>query len=94
MLQGTTDEVKEQAEQRIRSRFIMYVPDIHDLAFKKAQRDRRYEKSEESQKLKRAKYCLDSANNHNCGAIVKRHFKDEPYQKRTHEQGYTRTDME
>ena len=32
MLQGIAEEVNKQAEQRISSRFITYVPDIHDLA--------------------------------------------------------------
>ena len=32
MLQDLTDVVQKQAEQRISSRIIMYVPDIHDLA--------------------------------------------------------------
>ena len=55
MLQGITDEVKKQAEQRSSSRYIMYVPGIHDIALKNTQRSRRNGKSEESQKLQRAK---------------------------------------
>ena len=34
MLLGITDEVKTQAEQRLSSRYIMYVPDIYDLVLK------------------------------------------------------------
>ena len=34
MLQDLTDVVQKQAERRIRSRNIMYVPDIHDSALK------------------------------------------------------------
>ena len=34
MVQGITDEVGNQTEQRIGSRFIMYVPGISDLASK------------------------------------------------------------
>ena len=37
MLKGITKEVKKQAEQRISSRFIMYVRGIHDLALKNTQ---------------------------------------------------------
>ena len=63
MLQGTTDEVKKQAEPRINSRFTMYVPGIHNLAVKNIQRGRRYGHSAESQKLEKAKDELDVAKN-------------------------------
>ena len=55
MLQDLTDVVQKQAERRIRSRTIMYVPDIHDSALKNTHSDRRYGKSEESQELKTAR---------------------------------------
>ena len=38
MLQGITEEVKEEAELRISSPYIVYVPGIHDLAVKNTQR--------------------------------------------------------
>ena len=37
-LPGITAEVKRQAEQRINSRFIMYVPGVHELAWKNIQK--------------------------------------------------------
>ena len=42
MVQGITEEVKQLAEERISSRFIMYVLRIHDLTLKNTQRGRRY----------------------------------------------------
>ena len=70
----------------------MYVPVIHDAALKNTQRDRRYGKSAESQKLKRARDYFDSVQKHHCGTIVERHFHDEQYHMRKHDQGFTRTD--
>ena len=55
MLQGVTEEVKKQAEQRVNSRFITYVPGIHNSALKNTQRGGRWGKSEESQKSKEQK---------------------------------------
>ena len=55
MLQDLTDVVQKQAERRIRSRNIMYVPDIHDSALKNTHSDRRYGESEEKQELKLAR---------------------------------------
>ena len=72
-----TEEVKKQAEQRINSRFIMYVLGIHKLALKKTQRGRRYAHSAESQKLKKAMDYLDSAKKHNDGTIVARYHENE-----------------
>ena len=83
-LQGITEEVKKQAEQRISS--------VHDLALKKTQRGRRYGKSAESRKLTRARDYLDSAQKH-CGTIVERNPDDEQYRMRMHEPGYPETDM-
>ena len=94
MLQGLTKEVKKQAEQRISSRFIMYVLGIHKSALKNIQGSRRCGNSAESQKHTRARDNLNSAKKHTCGTIVERYFTDEQYQKRMHEQGYTQTDME
>ena len=39
LLQGIIDEVKKQAEQRSSSRYIMYVPGIHDIALKNTQKE-------------------------------------------------------
>ena len=55
ILQGISEEVKKQAEQRINSRFIMYVSGVHNKALKNNQRRRLLGKSAESQKLKKAK---------------------------------------
>ena len=74
------DEVRTQAEQRICSRFIMYVPGIDDSALENAQRGRRHGTSQKSQKLKRAKDYLDSARKHHCGRIVERYPADEQCQ--------------
>ena len=81
MLQGI-EEVKKQAEQRISSRF-MNVLGIHDVALKNTQRGRRYGKSAESQKFKRASVHLNSAKKHN-GGTIERHGDDEQYQMRMH----------
>ena len=88
LLQGITDELKKQAEQRINSRYIMYVPDIHD-------RSKGADAMENlmSHKLKRAKDYLDSSHKHNCGMVGERYLNDEQYQKRKHEQGYAQTEM-
>ena len=48
------EEVKEQAGQRINSRFVVYVLGIHNLALKK-KRGRRYGNSAESQKTRESK---------------------------------------
>ena len=78
-LQGTTEGVTKQAEQRINSRFIMYVPRGHNLAMKKIPRSRRFWKSAEGSGY---------------GTIVERFLEDEQYRMRMHEQGYTHSDME
>ena len=39
LLQGITKKVDKQTEQRISSRYIMYVPGIHDLELKQTQRE-------------------------------------------------------
>ena len=44
MLEGVTEEIKKQAEQRINRRFIMYVRGLHQLALKITQRGRRLRK--------------------------------------------------
>ena len=62
MLQDITEEVKEQAEQRISGRY--------DWALKKTQRGRSDGTSVESQQLPRAKDYLDSAQKHKCWTIV------------------------
>ena len=43
---------------------------------------------------KRARDCLDSAQQHTCGTIVGRYLEDEPYHMRMHEQGHAQSDME
>ena len=61
VLQGITQKVKKQAEQRINSRFIMYVLVIHNLALKNTYTGRHHGNSAESQELKRARvYLLES----------------------------------
>ena len=56
MLQGITEEIKKQAEQRINSRFIMYVPGVHNVALKNTQKGvDAMEKSAESRKLQKSK---------------------------------------
>ena len=74
ILQGITEEVKKQAEQRINCRFIMYVPGIHKLALKNNQIGRSYGKSAESKKNKRARYYVEFAQKHNRGTIVERYL--------------------
>ena len=68
--------VKKQAEQRINSRFIMYVPGIHNLSLENTQWGRRYGNSAESQKL------MNSFRKHNCGTTVERNL-ERPMQGRT-----------
>ena len=46
LLQCITEKVKKQAEQRISSRYIMYVLSIHDLALQNTHRGRRHGKYE------------------------------------------------
>ena len=55
MVQGIAEELKKQAEQRISSRFIMYVLDIHDSGVRNTLRVRRFGKSAASQKRIRAR---------------------------------------
>ena len=75
-------------KQRINSRFIMYVPGIHNTALRKIQRGRCYGNSAESPKFRRRHY-LNSAKKQNCGTIVERY----PEEMHVHEQGYTQSDM-
>ena len=93
MLQGITEGVKKQAEQRISSRFIMYVPVVHDSALKKTESGRRDGKSAGSQKPKRARDYFDSAQKHNCGTIVGPYHEKEQDHRRVHEQRYTQIVM-
>ena len=55
MLQGIPEEIKKQVGERMNSRFIMCVPEIHNLAVQNTQRGRRYGNSAESQTLKKAR---------------------------------------
>ena len=48
------EDAQEEPEHRIRTRFIMHLPGIYDLALKNTHRDRCHGKSEESQKLTRS----------------------------------------
>ena len=93
-LRGSTEEVKKQAEQRINSRFIMYVLGVHTSALKNIPRGRRCGHSSESQKLKRAGDYLDSVKTHSCGTIVERYLQDENYQLRMYDPGYTQSDVD
>ena len=52
MLQDVTEEIKKQAEQRVSSPSIMYVPGVHKLALENTQWNRRYGHSAEPQKPK------------------------------------------
>ena len=92
--QGITEEVKKQAEQRINSRLIMYVPGIHTLALNNTQSDRRYGNSADSQKLKKARAYLNSAKKDNYGTIVERYLEDAQCQLRRFEQEHSQSDME
>ena len=85
MLQVITEEVKKLAEQRINSRFIMYVPGVHNLALKNIQRGRRYGNSAESHQLKKARAYLGPTEKQNYGTVVERYLEDEQYQLRMHE---------
>ena len=58
MLQGISEEVTKQAEQRINSRFIKYVRGILKLALKITQVGRRYGNSAEPEKHKNCKRLL------------------------------------
>ena len=76
MLQGITEKVKNQAEQRISSQFITYVPGILTiLALKKNPKSRRCvdglhnHKNSEEQEI-----TWDSTQRHNCGTIVERYL--------------------
>ena len=89
-----TEGFKKQTEPRINSRFIMHVDSIHQFALKNTERGRRYGKSAEPQKLERAGDYLNSAKKHSCGTTVERYLEDEQSQTRTHEQGYTQSDVE
>ena len=75
------EEVKMQSKQRISCRFMTYVTGTHGLSLKSTRLGRRYGKSEESQKLKKARNYSVSAHKHNCGTIVERHLRHEQYQK-------------
>ena len=80
MLHGITKEVKKQAEQRIGSRYIMYVPTIHDVAWEYPNGSTLW-KIGKSQKLEnREKDHFDAAKKKNCGQIVKLHLHGEQYQ--------------
>ena len=94
MLQGSTEEVKKQAEQRNNCRIITYVPGILNLALKNTRRGRRHGNSAAWQKLKRARDYLNSAEKQSCGTILERYLEDEQYQMRMEEQGCTQSDME
>ena len=95
MLQGITEEVKKQAEQRINSRFIMYVLGIHDLALEKPKGVDVVDTLQKAKKkLERARDYLDSAKKKTCGTTVERSLEDEKYQMLVHEQGYTQSDKE
>ena len=59
--QGITEEVKKQAEQGINSRFMMYVPGVHNVASNYVPRGRCYGNSAQSQKLKKARDDVGSA---------------------------------
>ena len=85
MLQGITEVVKQQAEQRINSRFTMYVPGIDNLEFEENSSGLTLWKlCRFTKKLKKARDYLGSAQKHNCGTIVERYLEDEQYQVRTH----------
>ena len=71
-----TEEVKNQAEQGINSRFIMYVFGIHKFALKNTPKGRRYGTSAASQILKKARDDLDSSKKDNCGTVVECYFED------------------
>ena len=72
----------------------MYVLDIHELALKKPKEVDALENRRNHKTRKRARDCLDSAQQHTFGTIVGRYLEDEPHQMRMHEQGYTQSDME
>ena len=57
-------------------------------------RGRRYGNATESQQLKKARDYLGSAKEHSYGPIVDRYLEDEQHQMRTHEQGYTQSDLQ
>ena len=61
ILQGITAGNKKQPEKRINSRFIMYIPRVHNFALKNIQRGRRYGNSADSHTLKKARAYLGSA---------------------------------
>ena len=64
------------------------------LALKITQNGPPYGNSSESQKLKKAREYLGAAKKHKYGTMVERGLEDEQYQMRTHEQGYTQSDLE
>ena len=76
-----SEEVKMQSKQRTSCRFMTYVTGTRGLSLKSTRLGRRYGKSEESQKLKKARNYSVSAHKHNCGTIVERHLRHEQYQK-------------
>ena len=80
MLQGITEEVKKQAEQRINSQFIMWVRGIQKLALKNAQRVDVMETLQNHKTIKMTRDYLESAKKHNYGTIVERYMEDEQHQ--------------
>ena len=82
MLQGITEEDKQQAEQTKQKTIHLSI------------RGRRCGNATESQQLKKARDYLGSAKEHSYGPIVDRYLEDEQYQMRTHKQGYMQSDME
>ena len=92
-LQGITEEVKKQAEQRISSRFIMYVFGFHNLPLKNTQRGRRYGNSAESH-INSRKQEITWISQRN--TITERSWSAsrEKAVPHAHEQGYTQSDME
>ena len=93
VLQGITEEVKKQAEQRISGRFIMCVPGVHVSIENIPKGVHTVENLQNRKNSKRAKVYLDSAQKLNCGTIAEGHF-NEQYRTRMREQGYTQTLME
>ena len=74
MLQGIAEEVNKQADQRISSRFITYVPDVHDLALNTQRVGAMKVQQNRKKKLKRNQDYYDFEKKHNCGTIVERYL--------------------
>ena len=81
MPQSITEEVKKQAEQRISSRIIVYVRDIHDLAQKIPNGVDAMGICRNFKNSKEQKDFLDSAQKYKCRRIVDRYLTDEQHQK-------------